>query len=157
MTQPSTDSRTPGGMPTRRRVLGVTAALGAGGLLAACGGGETAPEATGAPETPTASEGTTAATGAALVAVADVPVGDGVILEEAKVVVTQPTAGTFKAFTAVCTHQGCTVASIKNGVIGCPCHGSAFNAADGSVKNGPATRPLKEIPVAVEGDQVVRS
>src|SRR5690349_15478085 len=40
----------------------------------------------------------------------DVPVGGGVIVDERNVVVTQPTAGQFKAFTAICTHQGCTVA-----------------------------------------------
>ena len=40
---------------------------------------------------------------------ATVPVGGGVILTKDEVVVTQPEAGTFKAFSAVCTHQGCLV------------------------------------------------
>lgn len=143
----------------RRTVLGL-AAGGVAGLLAACGGGETAETSgsgsgsgAGSGSSPDAGGG--GGEGGALVATAAVPVGAGVILEDRKIVVTQPTEGTFKAFTAVCTHQGCTVGSVKNGTITCPCHGSAFSAADGSVQNGPATRPLKEIPVAVEGAEVV--
>ena len=92
-----------------------------------------------------------------MVATADVPVGGGVILEGKNIVVTQPKDGDFKAFTAVCTHQSCTVSSVKNGTITCPCHGSTYSAADGSVKGGPATRPLREIPITVEGDQIVKA
>jgi Rieske Fe-S protein len=83
-----------------------------------------------------------------------VPVGGGKILTDAKVVVTQPTAGTYKAFTAVCTHQGCVVASVADGTISCACHGSAFSATDGSVKNGPASSPLAAVPVTVAGDTI---
>jgi Rieske Fe-S protein len=86
-----------------------------------------------------------------------VPVNGGVILDAKKIVVTQPTEGTFKAFTAVCTHQACLVGSVKDGVISCPCHGSAYSAADGSVQNGPATRPLKEFPVTVQDGEVVEA
>lgn len=150
--------------PTRRRVLGLAAGGGAIGLLAACGGGgDTAsPGSTGS--TVSSGDGDSpgessapaeSAAGTALVATAKVPVGGGVVLDKEKIVVTQPESGTFKAFTAICTHQSCTVAGVKNGVISCPCHGSGYNAADGSVKNGPATRPLREIPVTVEGDEVV--
>lgn len=144
--------------PTRRRVLGLVAGGGAIGLLAACGGGSDTGSASPSADTGAPSESSTpeeTAAGTALVATADVPVGGGVVLDKQKIVVTQPESGTFKAFTAICTHQGCTVAGVKNDVISCPCHGSAYNAADGSVKNGPATRPLREIPVAVEGDEVV--
>jgi Rieske Fe-S protein len=81
----------------------------------------------------------------------DVPVGSGKIYESARVVVTQPTAGNFKAFTAVCTHQGCLVASFSGNAIVCPCHGSEFSIKDGSVLAGPATAPLKETPITVSG------
>jgi Rieske Fe-S protein len=72
-------------------------------------------------------------------------------------VVTQPTAGSFKAFTAVCTHQGCTVGTVAGGTIDCPCHGSKFSIKDGSVVNGPATSPLAAITIKVEGTSVVEA
>ncbi len=84
----------------------------------------------------------------------DVPVGGGVVLGDLGVVVTQPQAGRFKAFSAVCTHQGCTVSSVENGTINCPCHGSAFNIADGSVANGPASRPLDAKKITVSGTSI---
>ena len=65
--------------------------------------------------------------------------------------------GDFVAYSAVCTHQGCTVA-YKGGELACPCHGSVFDPADGAaVVAGPAPRPLPEIPVKVEGGEVVRA
>ncbi len=86
-----------------------------------------------------------------------IPVGGGVVLDDRNVVVTQPKAGEFKAFTAVCTHQGCTVADVKGGTINCPCHGSKFSAADGSVVNGPAARPLKSVAITVTGTNITFS
>lgn len=83
---------------------------------------------------------------------AEIPVGGGKVFEALKVVVTQPTAGDFKAFSAVCTHQGCTVSSVADGVISCACHGSTFDAATGAVKEGPATKPLPPKSVAVGAD-----
>lgn len=76
------------------------------------------------------------------------------ILKERKVVVTQPTEGDFKAFSAICTHQGCLVGSVEDNTISCACHGSEFSAEDGSVVTGPATSPLDVVAVAVKGDQV---
>ena len=70
-------------------------------------------------------------------------------------VITQPEAGEFKAFTAVCTHQGCTVGNVRNGIIHCPCHGSDFKITDGSVAKGPADTPLQEYPVQVENGGIV--
>ncbi len=82
---------------------------------------------------------------------ADVPVGGGVILADAKVVVTQPSAGDYKAFTAVCTHQGCTVTDVTSGRIHCNCHQSEFSITDGSVLAGPATSPLAAKSVTESG------
>jgi Rieske Fe-S protein len=71
-----------------------------------------------------------------------VPVGGGVILENADYVVTQPSKGKYKAFSKICTHQGCPVASVSNGVIHCDCHGSEYSIEDGSVKSPPAPKAL---------------
>lgn len=85
----------------------------------------------------------------------DVPVGGGVVFPAAKVVVTQATAGQYKAFSAVCTHKGCTVSSVADGVIKCPCHGSTFKIADGSVVGGPAMSALPTVGVKVDGGNLV--
>ena len=135
---------------SRRTLLG---ALGGGAtatVLAGCGGG-----ADGASGSSDAAPSPTK--GAGLVATADVPVGSGVILKDQKIVVTQPQKGTFRAFTAVCTHQGCTVGTVSGDQIECPCHGSVFSAEDGSVVNGPAQDPLAEVKVAVKGNEVVKA
>src|SRR5262249_34417489 len=92
--------------------------------------------------------------GTQLAKTSEIPVGGGKIVEAEKVVVTQPIKGTFKAFSAVCTHAGCTVSSVANGVISCPCHGSKYSAADGSVKSGPAPAPLTAKKVTVQGDSI---
>ena len=146
---------------SRRQVLGLAVAAGAGlPLLSACGGSADKATTTGGTSggsgSPTSGSSSSKAAGP-LVATSKVPVNGGVILDAKKIVVTQPTEGTFKAFTAVCTHQACLVGSVKDGVISCPCHGSAYSAVDGSVQNGPATRPLKEFPVTVQDGEVVET
>jgi Rieske Fe-S protein len=87
----------------------------------------------------------------------DVPVGGGKILPGKKIVITQPRAGSFEAFTAVCTHQGCTVSSVSDGTINCPCHGSRFSVTNGSVVNGPAASPLAPVSIKVQGTSIVRA
>ena len=82
--------------------------------------------------------------------------GGGVIIDD-EVVVTHPEGDTFKAFTAVCTHQGCIVSEVADNVISCPCHGSQYSASDGSVEGGPAPSPLSEVDVQVVDGQVVRA
>lgn len=143
---------------TRRSVVQGAAAVGLGavglGTLAACGSSTPAPAAA----SPSSSAGSTPSGSAAsgtTVAKADVPVGGGKVVDQ--VVVTQPTAGDFKAFTAVCTHRQCLVSKIEGGNIVCTCHGSTFDAATGAVKNGPATDPLAAKTVTVSGDNLVVS
>jgi Rieske Fe-S protein len=98
---------------------------------------------------------TTTTAGTKLAAVADVPVGGGVVVKASKTVVTQPEKGVFKAFSAVCTHAGCVVSTVANGTINCPCHGSKYSIDDGSVVGGPAPKPLPAKAVAVDGTQIV--
>jgi Rieske Fe-S protein len=92
--------------------------------------------------------------GSTSVPAASVPVGGGFVDTDKLVVVTQPAAGTYKAFAAVCTHQGCTVKEVANNQIHCPCHGSIFSAQDGSVLTGPATSPLSPMTATVNGADV---
>lgn len=85
---------------------------------------------------------------------ADIPVGGGKIFAPNQVVVTQPTQGTFKAFSSICTHQQCPVASVADGTINCDCHGSKYAIADGSVVEGPAPKPLPPKQITVTGDSI---
>ena len=85
----------------------------------------------------------------------DVPVGGGVVEDATAVVVVQPAAGDFKAYSAICPHQGCTVDQISGGEIHCPCHGSVFRVSDGGVVHGPATQGLMVLTSTVKGDSVV--
>jgi len=87
----------------------------------------------------------------------DVPVGGGKILADKKIVITQPRAGSFEAFTAICTHQGCTVSSVSGGTVNCPCHGSKFSIANGSVVTGPAPSALAPVSIKVQGTSIVQA
>jgi Rieske Fe-S protein len=102
--------------------------------------------------------GTSAAAKAALrIPLSDIPVGSGVIRAADKVVITQATAGQYKAFSAVCQHQGCIVGAIEGKNIVCPCHGSAYSIVDGSVVNGPTTKPLIPKSATPDGTDLVVS
>src|SRR6478736_2649387 len=94
---------------------------------------------------------------AALASTSDVPVGGGKILADKKIVLTQPKSGEFHGFSAVCTHAGCTVGSVSDGTINCPCHGSRFSVTNGAVVNGPATSPLPPVNVKVQGTSIVQA
>jgi Rieske Fe-S protein len=136
---------------TRRGVLAGAAGVGAAAVLAACGGSED----TGAGSQDDAGgQQQGGQQGGASIKTSEVPVGGGTVFKDSEVVVTQPAAGDFKAFSARCTHQGCLVASVSNGVITCPCHQSKFSATDGSVKGGPAPSPLAARNVTVSGDSI---
>jgi Rieske Fe-S protein len=95
--------------------------------------------------------------GTALTTVDKIPASGGVVLGGAGVVVTKDKAGDVHAFSATCTHQGCTVSTVADGTIDCPCHGSRFDATTGAVVRGPATRPLAPVPVTVQGDRIIRT
>jgi Rieske Fe-S protein len=138
--------------PVTRRTLLRGAAVGGAALplLAACGGGES--DAAG--EESSSASSSSAAAGPATVAAADVPVGGGAVIASAKVVVTQPKKGDFKAFSAVCTHQGCVVKEVKGNEIICPCHGSHFSAEDGEPVAGPATSALAAKQAKVSGGEI---
>ena len=130
--------------PDRRTFLsqaGLAALAVGAGALTGCSGDRTSP---GAPP----------ASKALSIPKDRIPVGGGVILDNANFVVTQPTAGEFKAFNKMCTHQGCPVTEILGTDIHCKCHGAKFSIADGSVTQGPATKPLKAAKAEVDGDQV---
>jgi thiosulfate dehydrogenase [quinone] large subunit len=66
--------------------------------------------------------------------------------------VLQPKKGEFLAFSAVCTHAGCTVQFVESAEqFQCPCHGSIYSALTGDVIQGPAQRPLPAIGIALSG------
>ena len=102
---------------------------------------------------PEPSDETSGEVGGGIADTAQVPVGGGLILAKQSVVITQPTKGEFKGFSSTCTHMGCTVGSVSN-TINCPCHGSMFSIADGSVVNGPATSGLAAKDLVVEGGAI---
>ncbi|MGW2487085.1 Rieske (2Fe-2S) protein [Streptomyces sp. NPDC001606] len=131
---------------TRRTVL----ATGAAALAVGCTGCGGSTSSSAAP--PAASGGQKS--GPTLARTSEIPEGGGKIFKDRKVVVTQPSKGQFKAFSAICTHMGCTVAQVTNGTIVCPCHGSKYRIADGSVVQGPATEPLPKESIRVEGHSI---
>ncbi|NYE38328.1 Rieske Fe-S protein [Nocardioides cavernae] len=149
----------------RRRALSGTAAIAVGvPVLAACGSDDSTPdtpassatdESSPSPsEAAPSSDGTSTPGADALASASDVPVGGCFVVAASKVVVTQPTEGDFKAFTAVCTHQGCLVESSSEGDIPCPCHLSKFSLEDGSPLSGPASSPLEAVEITVDGDSI---
>jgi Rieske Fe-S protein len=136
-------------LPRQHVIRGAGVVLTAGALTA-CGSGENKSAASGESSS---SESAPAQAGTGAIAkTADVPVGSGVIVDD--VVVTQPAAGDFKAFSSTCTHKGCAVNKVADGTIDCPCHGSKFNL-DGTVAKGPATKPLEAKAITVQGDSIV--
>lgn len=116
-------------------------ALGGGSaaVLAACSGSGSAPSAASSPSGPVT------------VAKSAVPDGSGMVKNG--YIITQPVAGTFKAFSNICTHQGCPITDISGSTIMCNCHGSEFNL-DGSVKRGPASRPLNAAKITEDGNKL---
>lgn len=120
-------------VPRRTAMAGAGVVAVAGVTAAACGDG---------------GEGGQAPKNTVLGKASDVKVGGGVVFKDAETVVTQPAKGEFQGFSAVCTHQGCVVDNVGGGTINCTCHGSKYKL-DGSVSNGPATKPLAARKVTV--------
>jgi Rieske Fe-S protein len=92
----------------------------------------------------------------AIAYLSDVPVGQSRLVQTASndyILVTRTAASRVVGFSAVCTHQGCTVPQS----FVCPCHGSAFNPQTGAVTAGPANLPLPSVGVAVQGAYIVRT
>ena len=155
-------------LATRRGVLAGVGLVGLASAITACGAGTSSstPAAGSAATTAggagTAAPASSAAAGGAssssatnaLAATSKIPVGSGMIFPEQQVVVTQPTADEFKAFSAVCTHMGCIVNQISNGTIDCPCHGSQYSISTGDVVAGPAPRPLPAKQIKVSGGSI---
>lgn len=129
---------------SRRIVFSGLGAIGVAAALAGCGGGDS-------------DEGSdpSVESGAELVATSEVPVGGGIVLTEEKIVVTQPTEGEFKAFTAVCTHQSLLVTSVADGTIKCDNHGSSYSAENGEVAGGPAPSALAAVEIEVKDGKVL--
>lgn len=172
------ESRTGSGV-TRRTILGAAGIAGVAGALTACGGNaaSTVSNAVGAAQS-AASQAQSAASSLASAAqsaassvasaassvaaqagvlgpASDIPVNGGKVYEAQQVVVTQPSAGQYNGFSAVCPHQGCLVSSVENNTILCPCHGSQFSATDGAVIQGPAAQGLAKVPVKDVAGQIV--
>ncbi|MFI5632048.1 Rieske (2Fe-2S) protein [Streptomyces sp. NPDC051664] len=147
----------------RRTVVAGVGAAGVAAVLTACGssndsGGSDAAKpskGSGGLDTAEPAKGATGDGGNVLAKTADIPEGGGKIFADQGVVVTQPKAGEFKAFSSKCTHRGCAVTSVSDGTINCPCHGSKFDAATGDVSGGPATEPLPAATITVKGDSIM--
>ncbi|TNM39612.1 Rieske (2Fe-2S) protein [Nocardioides albidus] len=134
---------------SRRIVFSGLGALGVAVALAGCAGSDDGDDGDAQ------GSGTSVDAGAKLATTSEVPVGGGIVLADHKIVLTQPTEGTFEAFTAVCTHQGLLVTSVEDGAIKCANHGSAFSASTGDVEGGPASSALAKVEIKVDGDQIL--
>ena len=168
---------------SRERFIRLGTALGvgaAGASLAACGGNASSGGGSGDKESGGGSDGgygggnsgdqsgkssdkgsqaASSSDGAAIAAESDVAPGSAVTFKDAgsPAVLVHLDSGDFVAYSAICTHQRCTVAH-QGGNLACPCHGSVFDPAKGAeVVAGPAPSPLPEIPVKVEGGEIVRA
>jgi nitrite reductase/ring-hydroxylating ferredoxin subunit len=153
--------------PTRRGALAGIGLAGLAATLAACGRSSSSNSdgsgssdssggsgASAAASGSASSGGSSSGGGSALGSTSEIPVGGGKIFTSEKVVVTQPTAGQFKGFSAICTHLGCTVDKVADGTIDCPCHGSKYSVKDGHVVNGPAPKPLPAKQIDVSGGTI---
>ncbi|MFE1802439.1 MULTISPECIES: Rieske (2Fe-2S) protein [unclassified Streptomyces] len=148
----SSESLQPAPALCRRTVLAALGGAGLAAALTACGGSDDKSSDSSSNSSSGASTGS--AGGAVLAKTTDIPEGGGKVFADQSVVVTQPTAGEFKAFSTVCPHQQQRVNSVDKGLITCPAHGSQFSVADGAVKKGPATSGLTAAEIKVSGDSI---
>lgn len=150
--------------PSRRQVI---AGVGASALaLAGCApteqpeaGQPPAAEPSGSSPPPSGSSQPPSASSeasATLTPLEDVKVGEAVLVKSdaGEVLVCRTADQEAVAFSAICTHKGCTVEPAVKELL-CPCHGSRFNMADGAVLGGPAEAPLAKVEVHVKDGNVV--
>ncbi len=160
---------------SRKQFVRVGAALGvsaaSASVLAACGGSSSGSGSDGSDGGGNGSGGGTSAAkpsggkkkqasgGDAIAKESEVASGSAVSFKDSgqPAVLVHLDSGDFVAYSAICTHQGCTVA-YKDGKLACPCHGSVYDPAKGAaVVTGPAPSPLPKIPVKVKGGEVVKA
>lgn len=141
------------GRVSRRAVIRASGAVVAGG--AAAMGTVTAGCANSGSFDPAV---TTTGPGGALIPLDEVPVGGvaQVTIDRRPAFIARPTADTVRAFSAVCTHRGCTVV-VAGDILLCPCHRSHFALLTGEVLRGPAEQPLPPIDVAIDEGSVIRA
>ncbi len=167
---------------SRRIVFQGLSALGVAAVLAGCGGEESQPrtsEPSPTDDSPSPSEPSKSKPGKSkpsksgsgeqlkdseddkvadvLATTEEIPVGGGLILTDVRIVITQPSRGEFKAFSAVCKHQGQTVGKVGDNTITCLFHGSQYDAATGDVTTGPATTGLDPVKIRVKGQAIIRA
>lgn len=143
---------------TRRNFLGATGVTLLGCVLAACGGGDGTPgSGPGGVTEPPPSGSTTFTSGVVTLQLSQIPgltaanghlvlaLADG--SRRADLVIIN-VSGTYKAFSSICTHEGCSVNGFNGQRMICPCHGSEYNLA-GQVVAGPAPLPLREYTVVL--------
>ncbi|MGW0336097.1 Rieske (2Fe-2S) protein [Streptomyces sp. NPDC003011] len=153
----ASESHHPVPAPSRRTVVAGLGAAGLAAALTACGSDDDASGSStdqGAGQNAEQNAGQSAGAGTALAKTSDIPEGGGKVFSDEKVVVSQPTAGDYKAFSTICTHKNCPMTDLKEDVLSCSCHGSQFSITDGSVQKGPATEPLAARQVSVDGDSI---
>jgi nitrite reductase/ring-hydroxylating ferredoxin subunit len=140
-------------MISRRGVIASAVCVSAVAALSACSPEVSNLTSTPEPEAPSTSEPV------AVAKTSDIPIGSGkkFDVEGVPILITQPRAGEFRGFSAVCTHAGAIMTSVSNSEITCNAHFSIFSADDGSVVSGPAPAALGKITIAVEGDDVLVS
>jgi cytochrome b6-f complex iron-sulfur subunit len=150
---------------TRRTVLAVGVTGAGAAALAACSSSSKSSGAVSSPagvgqtgQSPTGSGvSTDQSTGKDLAKLSDITVGEAVsakLADGSPAIVARPTATTAACFSAICTHQGCTVKPAGK-ELHCPCHGSVYDAVTGEVKHGPAPKALAKVAVHVANDEVV--
>ncbi|MFH8658702.1 Rieske (2Fe-2S) protein [Streptomyces afghaniensis] len=158
----TSESVRPKSGPSRRAIVAAAGAAGLTVALTACGSEDKASDSSteqGAADGGATNDGGGSSTGAgaggaALAKTSDIPEGSGKIFKDEKVVVSQPAAGDYKAFSTLCTHRDCPMVDLKDDIISCTCHGSQFSVLDGSVKKGPAIEPLEAKQISVNGDSI---
>ena len=137
--------------PAPSTTSAATSASAAKSRSSAAGSSSAAPSAPTA--APPASTAALAPAGTPVASVADVEAAGSIVVGTDKPILLCAANGTVVGHTAICTHQGCTVAA-GGADANCPCHGSKFNAATGAVLDGPAVSPLAVVAVTVANGQV---